>query len=221
MLRVDLERRELSRRRARPATRRCRGSHSTTCSHRRRVAHRLVRDLAHRHDACRAGRSGSRRRRPSPPSPRSRCSDRRRREPGEDRHLHRADVRARVRRDRDRRRHRHEDRHAVAGLDAERDERLGEPRHLRRELGERPRAPVAVLAAEHGGARIGRAPRPVVDARPGNVESRRRRTTSPTRGRRTCRARAPTAARTRCRGRRRPRARTCPARRPRQRCSSW
>ena len=35
-------------------------------------------------------------------------------------------------------RHRHEDRHAVAGLDAELHERLREPRHLRRELRERP-----------------------------------------------------------------------------------
>ena len=83
--------------------------------------------------------------------------DRGRREPGEDRHLHGADVRARVRRDRGGRRHGHEDRHAVAGLDAERDERLGEPRHLRRELGERPFAPVAVLAAEDGGRRVRRA----------------------------------------------------------------
>ena len=72
-----------------------------------------------------------------------------RREAGEDRHLHGADVRAGVRRDGDLRRHGQVDDDAVAGLDAEPHERLGEPRHLRRELGERQLAPRAVLAAEH------------------------------------------------------------------------
>ena len=80
-------------------------------------------------------------------------------------------MRARVRGDCGGRRHWHEDRHAVAGLDAEPDERLGKSRHLRRELGDVPFAPVAVLAAEDGGKRVRRAPRPVVDARARDVES--------------------------------------------------
>ncbi len=63
--------------------------------------------------------------------------DGRRGEPGEDRDLDRADVRAGVRGDRDLRRHRQEDRDAVALLDAELDERLGEARHLARQLLER------------------------------------------------------------------------------------
>jgi hypothetical protein len=95
--------------------------------------------------------------------------DRGRREAGKDRHLHGADVRARVRGDGGGRRHRHEDRHAVARLDAERDERLREARHLLRELRERPLAPVAVLAAQHGSEGVGRPPCPVVHARARHV----------------------------------------------------
>ena len=63
--------------------------------------------------------------------------DGRRGEAGEDRHLDRADVRDRVRGDRDVRRHRQEDPDAVARLDAELDEPLGEARDVARELGER------------------------------------------------------------------------------------
>ena len=139
----------------------------------------------------------------------------RRGEPGEDRDLHGPDVRARVRGDRDLRAHRHEDRDAVARLDAELDERLGELRRLARELGPRALAARAVLAEEHG-RRLVRASAPPSGARSSaRCSPARRRTTSPTRSRARCRARAPTGARTRARGRRRPRART--ARAPRSR----
>ena len=45
-------------------------------------------------------------------------------------------------------------RDAVARLDAEADERLGEPRHLARQLRERSSRRVAVLAAADGGDRV-------------------------------------------------------------------
>ena len=219
MLRVDLERRQLARAEldlpfaavAVPLD---------DVPHRRCVAHRLVRDLAHRDRrpaairvACADERFRLRVEKP--------LEDRRRREAGEDRHLHCADVRARVRRDRRRRRHRHEDRDTVSGLDAERHERLGQPRHLERELRERQLAPLAVLAAEHRGRRGRRSPRPVVHAARARRSGARRRTTSPTRARRSRRPRRPTAARTRARDRPRPRARSAPALSTERRCSSW
>ena len=67
-------------------------------------------------------------------------------------------------------RHRHVDRDAVARLDADAPQRLGEPDHLARELGERPLAPGAVLAAEDRRRRVGRPLGPDVDAGAGDVQ---------------------------------------------------
>ena len=141
--------------------------------------------------------------------------DRRRGEAGEDRHLHRADVGACVRGDRDLGRHRQVDRDAVAGLDAEPDERLGELRDLARELGERERAPRAVLAQADRRDVVGvRSGRPAVDAVPGDVELPADEPGRPlgavARGRRP----ATTARRTRCPCPRPRPARTTRARRP-------
>jgi hypothetical protein len=71
--------------------------------------------------------------------------DRGRREAGEDRHLDRPDVRARVRDDLHLGRHRQEVRDPVAGLDAERYERLGKARHPVGELRVGDLVPLAVL----------------------------------------------------------------------------
>ena len=136
--------------------------------------------------------------------------DRRRGEPGEDRHLHRADVRARVRGDRDLGRHRQEDRDAVALADAEPHERLGEARHVARELGERQLAAGAVLAeadrCDPPGVRSAQRWTQLCAI---EIPSRRR-TTSSTRARASRRAPRPTAARTRARDPRRRAARTRP-----------
>ena len=118
----------------------------------RRLLQRLVDRLAHRHARAPAERVvrgdhglGSR--------VLQALHDRRRGEAGEDRHLDGADVGAGVGGDRGLGRHRHVDRDPVARADAERDERLGEPRHLRGQLGERP----LVARAR---PRSGRRPRP-------------------------------------------------------------
>ena len=96
---------------------------------------------------------------------------RRGREAREHRHLHRADVRAGVRGDGDLGRHRQVDRDAVAGLDAEPEQRLGELDHLVRELGERERAARAVLTEPDRRLGAGeRSGRPAMDAVPGDVE---------------------------------------------------
>ena len=146
----------------------------------------------------------------------SRCTIAGAANPGEDRHLNRAEVRAGVRGDRRLRRHRHVDRDAVAGGDAERLQRLGDAHDLARELGERPLAPGAVLAPEDGGGRVRRPLRPRVHARASPCSAARPRTRSSTRSRASRRARGPTGGRARARGRRRPRARTARARRPRR-----
>ena len=98
--------------------------------HGRHLAQRLVGDLLHRHDLAAAQRPVRRdqRLRARVGEPRG---DRRGREPGEDRHLHRAEVRERVRGDRDLGRHRQEDPDEVALADPERREPLREPVHLR------------------------------------------------------------------------------------------
>ena len=136
--------------------------------------------------------------------------DRRRGEAREDRHLDRADVRARVRGDRDLGRHRQEDRDAVARLDAERDERLREPRHVARELGERQLAARAVLAEPDRRDAVGTRAPPSGARSCGRVEPARRRTRSPTPARASRRAPASTASRTRAPGPRRRAARTTP-----------
>ena len=130
---------------------------------RARRADRLLEDREHRHAAAAARRLALRDHdlRLARLEP---LGDGRRGEAGEDRHLDRADVRARVRGDGDLGRHRQEDRDAVARADAERDERLGEPRHVARELGERERAARAVLAEPDGGERVRAALGPAVHA---------------------------------------------------------
>ena len=107
--------------------------------------------------------------------------DGRRGEPREDRHLDRAHVRARVRGDRRLGRHRQVDRDAVARLDAERDERLREPRHLVRQLRERQLGARRRPRRARPPRRVRRcASRPAVHAVPGDVQPARRRTRSPT-----------------------------------------
>ena len=138
--------------------------------------------------------------------------DGRRREAGEDRHLDRADVRDRVRGDGDLGRHRQEDRDAVARADAERDELLGEPRHVARELGERERAARAVLAEADRRDGVRAADGPAVDAVARDRDPAAREPGRPLGPARVVEARGPTAARTRGRGRRRRAARTSPDR---------
>ena len=103
----------------------------------------------------------------------------------------------RVRGDRDLGRHRQEDRDAVARLDAERDEHLGEPRHVVGELGEGELASRAVLAEPDGGERIGRRSAQRWTQLSGDRDLRRRRTRSSTPGRASRRRPRPRLRRTR------------------------
>ena len=138
--------------------------------HRGRLLQRRVDELLHRHLAASPQRAvrGHDDLRLGVPQPRSHS---RSREPGEDRHLHRAEVRAGVRRDRDFRRHRQEQRDPVARLDPQGSERLGEPCHRTRELGVRQSRPRPVLALPHRGQGVGPRPtRPPVHAVPGQVQ---------------------------------------------------
>ena len=98
--------------------------------------------------------------------------DGRRREAGEERHLHGADVRAGVRGDRNLRAHGQVDGHAVARLDAEADEALGEPCHVARELREGQLAPRAVLTGEDRADARGVALGPPVHAVPRDRQRR-------------------------------------------------
>ena len=123
----------------------------------------LVDCVAHRHPAAAPKRAvgadddlGLRRLEP--------LSHRRRGESRENGHLHGADVRAGVRGDRDLRAHRHVDGDAVAGLNAELDERLRHPNGLVRELAVRARASLAVLAQEDRTDVVRPARRPPVHA---------------------------------------------------------
>ena len=135
-----------------------------------RVRQRLVDERLHRHLAAPAQRAvgGDDHLRLGvlePPCDRGRCEAR------EDRHLDRAQVRARVRGDRDLRRHRQEERHPVAGADAERRQRLGEAGDRLRELAVGERAPLPVLALPHRGLLVGAgAAGPAVDTVPGDVQ---------------------------------------------------
>ena len=141
--------------------------------------------------------------------------DRGRGEAGEDRHLDRADVRARVRRGGCLGRHRQVDRDAVARLDAERLQGLGDPDRLAGELGERPFAPGAVLAAEDGSGSVAACARP---RRAGTRSPRSAalpRTRSSTRSHASRRAPDPRDGRARGRDRPPPRARSGRARRAR------
>ena len=158
MLGVDLERGQ-----RRPGSASSSNGASTTCAFEPASAHRLLEDREHRHGLAAPRRLGLRDHdlRLARLEP---LRDGGRGEAGEDRHLDRADVRDRVRGDRDLGRHRQEDRDAVARLDAERDELLGEPRHVARELGERQLAARAVLAEPDRGDRVRPALGPAVDA---------------------------------------------------------
>ena len=170
MLRLDLERREFARPEldapgpvgARPLD---------DVLDARRLVQRLLDRLAHRH-ACAAaervvgGDHGLR------AGVLQALDDGGRGEAGEDRHLHGADVRARMGGDGGLGRHRQVDRDPVAGADAERDERLGEPRHLVGQRCERPLVAQPVLGPEDGRDRVGRALRPRVHARLGDVQPR-------------------------------------------------
>ena len=186
-------------------------SHGATSNvlERRRLLPCLLEDLEHRHLASAAQRR-ARRDRDLGLGVDEPLSDGRRREPGEDRHLDCADVRARVRGDRRLRRHRQVDRDPIAGLDAELDQALGQPRDRVRELGVGQRPAGSVLAPEDrqpGG-------RSATGARSSRrCSASRRRTRSPTRGRARGRRPAARARRTRARGPRRPPPRTTPARR--------
>ncbi len=133
---------------------------------RRRLLPCLLEDLEHRHLASAAQRC-ARRDRDFGLGVDEPLGDGRRREPGEDRHLDRADVRAGVRGDRRLRRHRQIDRDPVAGLDAELDQALRQPRDRFRELGVGQRPAGSVLAAEDRGREV--AP-PPVHAVPGDVQ---------------------------------------------------
>ena len=131
--------------------------------HARRLLEGLLDDLEHRH---------------RPPAARRRAlgdhdlrlaglqalRDRGRREAREHGDLDRSEVRDRVRGDRDLGRHRQEDRHAVALLDSECGELLGEARHVAGELGEGQLASASVLAEPHRCDRVGTPLRPAVDA---------------------------------------------------------
>ena len=79
-------------------------------------------------------------------------------------------MRTGVRGDRHLGAHRHVDGHAVARLDAEGDEALGEACDGPRELGEGPLAPLSVLAGEDGPDGLRAALRPSVYAIPRHVE---------------------------------------------------
>ncbi len=92
----------------------------------------------------------------------------------EERHLHGADVGAGVRGDRDLGTHRKVDRHAVARLDPQPHETLGEPGHVPRELGEGELPPRAVLAGEDRADPLRLALGPAVDAVPGDGDRRAR-----------------------------------------------
>ena len=96
--------------------------------------------------------------------------DGRRGEAGEHGHLDRSEMRDRVRCDCDLRRHRQVDRDAVADADAERRELLGESSDVARELGERERAPRAVLAEPDARERVRLARSPAVRAVVRDVE---------------------------------------------------
>jgi hypothetical protein len=96
--------------------------------------------------------------------------DRRPRKAGEDRHLNGSRVRARKRRNRNRRAHRHEERDAVAGLDAELDERLGELSNGARRLGPGQRAPSPVLEQPDERLVVRPLPGPPVDAALSEIE---------------------------------------------------
>ena len=129
----------------------------------RGFAQRLLEDREHRHRLAAARRLALRDHHLRLARPQS-LRDCRRGEAGEDRHLDRADVRDGVRGDGHLGRHRQEDRDTVAGADAERDETLGEPGHVARELGECQLAPRAVLAEPDRGDPVRIRGGPAVDA---------------------------------------------------------
>ena len=137
--------------------------------------------------------------------------DGRRREAGEERHLYGADVGAGVRGDRNLRAHGQVDGHAVARLDAEADEPLGEPCHVARELREGQLAPRAVLPGEHRADARGVALGPTVHAVPRDRQRRAGEPGCPFRPARIVADPFPRPGRSRARGPRRPRARTTPA----------
>jgi hypothetical protein len=135
----------------------------------RRIAQRFLDRLAHRHARAAAERvvGGEHRLRAGILEA---LDDRGGGEAGEDRHLDSADVGARVGRNGRLRRHRHVDRDPVAGTDAERDECLGELRHLLGERHERPFVAEPVLGPKDRGDRVGRTLSPRVQAGLGDVQ---------------------------------------------------